>query len=425
MIIDSGGDLLLHVNYYEDFSQEYRVSISALREHSAYFSALLDSTKFSEGIAVKSKLADLRKMHIQIKSTPATELPRISISDVGIGPRTADDTVEAAFRLFLRLLHSSSSGIAGGKAHIRLLFALVIRFADIFTCATRLSQNLQRLWENEYAHRLSLSYTKEGEEAKTRQMLYIALRLGVPNDIWKYSAALVVWGSQRWLDEDPDIGSTNSRSRYPWEYLPMGVEGELCAREFQVIAKNRKEELAGRRSYVLDTIASLQSSFLEQYSSRKPQCKLRYDSSVACDAFQLGEMVRFFKRKGTLDLRSTFAGSQEDLKPFEGNLAGLLRILKECPMYQIDTNHFHCGLRTRLIPRVNIMDPWNQVGLCLDCWQNERNNESWLGNPNKAWSYGSHLEDQRKKVASLCLAHRRAKRMYTASDRDWTGNVPV
>lgn len=170
---------------------------------------------------------------------------------------------------------------------------------------------------------------------------------------------------------------------------------------------------------MLEHISSLQNHFLQLYISREPQCKLNYDSSPQCDSFQLGEMIRFFTRKGTLSLQSTFAGTHEGMAPFDGDILELVRMLRECPSYQIDSNHKHCGLRTRFVPRLEHIKPWSQVGLCLHCWKRAQASESWLENPNKEeWRFCRHTFNVE---LSLCGAdHKKARLMYTACKRDWT-----
>lgn len=179
------------------------------------------------------------------------------------------------------------------------------------------------------------------------------------------------------------------------------------------------EELQHRRRRVLDTISSLQSHFLQLYNSREVQCKLGYDSSPQCDLFQLGSMVRFFTRKGTLSLQSRLDRTDNEAQCCAGSVVELLKALKECPSYQIDGNHKHCGLRTRFIPLLDSIDPWQQVGLCLRCWKDDRSKESWLEAPSpEDWQPGAPRSN--RAVSPCDFAHRRAKPMYTALRRNWT-----
>ena len=175
------------------------------------------------------------------------------------------------------------------------------------------------------------------------------------------------------------------------------------------------EELLCRRQYVLETISSLQSHFIALYASRQPQCKLGYDSSPQCDSFQLGEMVRFFTRKGLLHLQSTFAEPTDNLT-YSGSMLGLLNTLRECPTYQVDRNHTHCGLRSRFYPALECIKPISQVGLCLHCWKDGK--DSWLESPTGGmWSL---FAPTLRPPSESCRDHLSFKAMYTAEKRDWT-----
>ena len=57
------------------------------------------------------------------------------------------------------------------------------------------------------------------------------------------------------------------------------------------------EELLCRREYLLETIGSVQNYFVNLYTFQPNQCRLGYDTSPACNSFQLGEMIRFFARR--------------------------------------------------------------------------------------------------------------------------------
>ena len=228
MVIDSHGDLLLHVNYHGGHFQRYRVSISALCQQSSYFSSLLDSTKFSEGIAVESRLADLRKMHTDIASVPAIELPRVGLSDVGIGVDTAGPIVWITFGLFLGILHGSPPPPVGRKSHLRLLYAHLAFLADILAAIPSVSRYVYINWAE--AQSVNIDPTRKRlSEFKIRQMLYIGLTFGFSNLVAPYSAALVVWGSTRWRDVR-EANSAADEEELPWDYLDRGVEGKPSQR---------------------------------------------------------------------------------------------------------------------------------------------------------------------------------------------------
>jgi hypothetical protein len=194
-----------------------------------------------------------------------------------------------------------------------------------------------------------------------------------------------------------------------------------------------------RRECVLETINSLQSHFLKLYTSGERQCKLGYDTSVQCDSFQLGEMVRFFIRLGTLRLQGTIYDVEQP-PHYSGDIDRLLESLRQCPSYQLDKNHSHCGLRARLIPLLDLiqnqlgLDSRNvDVGLCAECWNNHRAQYAWSEAKRPLlWtrtrllsrtipSIAPREKTERRPSQSSCLAgHVVVRDMFTAVERDWT-----
>ena len=167
---------------------------------------------------------------------------------------------------------------------------------------------------------------------------------------------------------------------------------------------------------MLETISSFPTHFLKLYTSKQLQCKLGYDTSPQCDSFQLGEMIRFFTRKGLLQLQSTYASSQEP-PIYAGDVNNIVEKLRQCPTYQLDRNHGHCGLRTRLLPLLDTLWPNGHVGICLKCWDDDKIAESWLESPARGtWAFtkGSSIRWEN------CRQHRQLKAMYTAEERIWT-----
>ena len=115
-------------------------------------------------------------------------------------------------------------------------------------------------------------------------------------------------------------------------------------------------------------------------------------------------------------MQSTLDPAPEDLEPYTGNLKDILARLRECPSYQIDNNHTHCGLRARLMPIVDELDlDLDQAGICLACWEMNRMQESWLENPDHG-----HWIFSKQTMGKGCEGHRKAKSIFTAQERDWT-----
>lgn len=180
------------------------------------------------------------------------------------------------------------------------------------------------------------------------------------------------------------------------------------------------EELEYRRASVLDTINSVQDHFITLYTSKQRQCKLGYDSSPQCDSFQLGEMVRFFNRKGTLRLQGLLTYHEEP-QPCPGKISDVLAALRQCPSYQIDQNHTHCGLRTRLLPILDQLEKFYiEAGVCLRCWKSDRKAHSWSENPiGGEWRF--RITHDFGRPGSTCRRdHATAQEMFTAEERQWT-----
>lgn len=193
-------------------------------------------------------------------------------------------------------------------------------------------------------------------------------------------------------------------------------------------------------------------------TTKSRQCKLGYDSSPQCDSFQLGEMTRFFSRIGSLRPQSIIypSGTSLNPEPHQGNISDLITAMRQCPSYQIDRNHAHCGIRTRLIPALDPIQGLiaTEAGICRSCWRDDRgvyrwgeNEEVRVWSPENGWAgtngntsdrKGSQkvLEVEEKGRAkgrskeksireqgnrrSTCRAlHRQARALFTAETRDW------
>lgn len=170
------------------------------------------------------------------------------------------------------------------------------------------------------------------------------------------------------------------------------------------------------------TLDSLQSHFLRLYTSRERQCKLGYDSSAACDSYQLGEMIKFLTHKGTLRL-SGFGYEDEPAEPYTGDIDQLITILRQCPSYQIDKNHAHCGLRTRLLPGLEYIQAMltGSIGINRRSWKSGRHEHAWSRAERSApFRFTREVSDPRLRVEGSMVIDRYAKALFTASSWDWT-----
>lgn len=195
-------------------------------------------------------------------------------------------------------------------------------------------------------------------EEAIRQKIFVAWLLDQPLRFHAGTRELILYGSRRWVaalagEDDDDAGEygnsiggagPHDQELPAWWDLPDGLESEL---QF-------------RRACIVNCIASVPRHFLALYTSRnRRQCKMGYESSAACDSFQLGEIVKFLFHKDLLflqDFSSTvMAGGRRQLRIAPADYAAvdvhhILSTLKQCPAYQLDKHHVNCGLRTRILP---------------------------------------------------------------------------
>ncbi|KAL1903408.1 hypothetical protein Sste5346_000034 [Sporothrix stenoceras] len=202
-------------------------------------------------------------------------------------------------------------------------------------------------------------------EEAIRQKIFVAWLLDQPLRFHAGTRELIHYGSKRWVaalsgEDDDEVdyangngngnvnGTTNHHDQElpAWWDLPNGLESEL---QF-------------RRACIINCIASIPRHFLGLYTSRnRRQCKMGYESSAACDSFQLGEIIKFFFHKDLLFLQDFSATvmtpkgrrQQPRLSPADYaavDINHILATLKQCPAYQLDKHHVNCGLRTRILP---------------------------------------------------------------------------
>lgn len=157
-----------------------------------------------------------------------------------------------------------------------------------------------------------------------------------------------------------------------------------------------------------------------------------YDSSVACDSFQLGEMIRFFVNKNMFTFLSPISPpTDEDLDElcgYEGDIEALIKDLRQCPSWQYDQNHAHCGLRTRLIPALDYIQAMLNQGVGIDWkgWKRDQIGASWEIPQEERKPFvlikgvANALGDSRLSLKEI-LATPVGKACFTASSWDWTG----
>ncbi len=388
--IASHGDLVLRIEHTineSTISKAFRVDSQVLRTHSKYFASLLQPGRFSEADTVEDKHKSLREQYRDLAAAPAAELPTLSIEDVGrisvksLGPLLAD---------FFHVLHGMNIQNPPPIANLANIAIVADRFDALEMVKT-------------YVQRKKTFRTLEGKttakqdqalsEEKVRQRLLVGLLLDDSSWVDKYSFRIM---SKGWVGKDVPISAAL------WWDLPSRIE----------------EELAYRRDCVLETVQSLLSHFLTLYTSRERQCKLGYDSSPQCDSFQLGEMMRFFVRTGTLQLRGTIIDTEEPPESYAGDLDHLLDTLRQVPEYQIDKFHSHCGIRTKLVPLLDLLQRHlSHAGICIECWQDRRLDYAWLGAKRPLlWK----KEDRRLLKYGHGDLHVGTRDLFTATERAWS-----
>ncbi|KAG8624372.1 hypothetical protein KVT40_007439 [Elsinoe batatas] len=400
-IISERGDLILlfqHEQSGDVHRAKFKVDSVITRKASPYFEVLLDPSRFEEGRRVATMLASFRIQEprhdesIPDRDTDqehvAQDLPEVVIEDIGrISPVKS---IALLLTDFLRLLHSQSL-VASHPPPLANLANLVAVF-DRFSA-------LPILESYAHAHHLftlldAKSKPRALPEEKLRQRSFVALHLDHPP--W------LIQSTQRLIQTTTFQAS--SPTDPAWTDL-----GSL------------EDELHARRIAVLDTVQSIQSFFLAQYSSRTRQCRLGYDSSAACDSYQLGEAVKFFSRSGTFSLVGSLL-PDEDATVWGGDLLEILEKWKMCPEYQIDSNHHHCGIRTRLLPILERMErAIEDVGVCGDCWRDHRDEYAWSRAKGPLiWRRDEPVRGTGLGVERRCLSRHLALRdMCLAKDRVW------
>lgn len=385
-VIDPNGDLVLQFEHELDVRQtvKFKVNKDALRQASAYFRLLLDPTRFEEG----RKVAEFK----------GDGLPAIFIEDVG---RISEvKALQMLLADFLRILHGQNVlSFPPPIANLANLVAVADRFDSLSFLRTYVySKRIPQLIDSKSGR------SKSGHipEDKLRQRCLIAILLDYSP--WLLSA------SQRLIQRSTLSSSPNTATVPLWQDLPAGLETEMHC----------------RRLYILDTIQSLQTYFLSQYTSRTRQCRLGYDSSGACDSFQLGEMVRFFAKIGTLNFTGSLVqiNDARDEADYAGDLKELIDKMRQCPEYQIDSNHHHCGLRTRLMPLLDQVEKaLEDSGICGDCWSTCRSEYSWAEAKRPLIWRRDNVQQNvlpgMDKGRSCLARHLATRNMCMATDRVW------
>ncbi|KAK3717002.1 hypothetical protein LTR37_006057 [Vermiconidia calcicola] len=388
--IAAHGDIVLRIEHQIGKGKavrSFRVDSRTLRSNSKYFESLLQPGRFGEAANIEARHKSICERYGNLAQAPAEELPIVDIEDLGrINVKTIDGLVSD----FLYVLHGNDTHSHPPVANLANLAVVADRFDALKMVKDYVRRKkMIRALDGKTTPKQDAVLTEE----KVRQRLLVGIMLDYPAWVDRYSARMITKG---------------------W----VGAELEISTPLWWDLASRVEDELSFRRDSVLDTIQSLQAHFLRLYTSRDRQCKLGYDSSTQCDSFQLGEMVRFFTRIGTLQFQGTVFDVNDPPTPYAGDVFTLLDTLRQVPEYQIDKFHTHCGIRTRMLPLLDLIQAWLQcVGICLDCWQEHRADYAWIdAKPPLLWK----RQNGRPRAEGHGNRHAGVRGLFTATEKDWT-----
>ena len=97
-------------------------------------------------------------------------------------------------------------------------------------------------------------------------------------------------------------------------------------------------------------------------------------------------MIKFLVKKDLLSLVPFQAASPEDEEyiwpdAYAGDIETLIGLLRQCPSYQINQYHGHCGLRTKILPILEYIKACIEAGVGVKFG---RRKGDWV---NEAWSH--------------------------------------
>ncbi|OGM46722.1 hypothetical protein ABOM_005125 [Aspergillus bombycis] len=447
----------------ENSSHRWQVLSDDLMRSSPYFRALLDPNKFSEGRDFSQQKAKWSQGTTAKGGESLSDdisirynLPTVRLPVDHLPQKLGADTIE----LFLRVLSFNSfdeeeKAKFDGELRIQpaSLVGRLVELADAFNSPHVIWEALKR---SRYAFgkgrapllRFDSSVLKLSED-RIRQTIFIARFLNEYTIFQIWTHALILTGSKFWVNGVEPPTSATVR----WRYLSDGLE----------------EELYYRRQCVLNTITDLQAYFLRAFGaleepegpkstsasvavtavqSRQYQCRCGFGNSSACDAFHLGQMTRFFTlRTKTIFLGSTlidpdFGLDSEDEDTAErsqpsgppSDVTSIIASLKQCPDYQIDTNHNGCGVRRRFLPPLDCIERFvgdgrGLLGIELQDWDNNNwpsSSGSWA---NRSLRRARVIDIHLSRISSVPVMssglsrsspqEENARLLFTAKKRNW------
>lgn len=396
----------------------YRVSLATLNKHSKYFSNLLSNSQFREARLIAEAHKELAERKVKPQEADIEHLPWISIVDDDDATKVAGR--EVAMEDILRIIHQKAPKTTRATmTHAMTLTIMADRFDCVSAVAHALKEDFKFKWPLTTGRPLRAEDGRPTDaEQVLRQKVLVSWLLGQPARLQHSTRELIMRGSSLWSEfHDPGAELTAS-----WWNLPDGLE----------------EELRYRRECILNTVASVQRHFLALFSSRERQCKLGYDSSSACDSFQLGQMLKFLVNKNLLFLVDYSPASLDSLTDTAMmDIEEILLALNQCPNYQVDNHHTNCGLRVRLEPILgyfrSMLSP-GVVSIPYAGWKKRPDDVSWAshkedgqgvnGDSTRKFLFTRAIaNDQRLRHEGALHADKLARTMFTAEAWNWTPEV--
>ncbi|KAI1101782.1 hypothetical protein F4804DRAFT_288379 [Jackrogersella minutella] len=397
----------------------FRVSLKVLKGQSKYFEKLLTDSRFKEAKDISNAFAALKLINVKPEAAEVKELPWIEIRDDDQATHYAHR--EGALSDLLRILHGKE--VTTRQITMSFVTTLAV-LADRFDCTPAVSKylvsGLKFKWPvtSRKPVRDEVSVMSRNNEDILRQKILVSWLLGQPTRLQAATKEIIMNGSSRWSPFAEDDGTSDAT----WWYLQDGLE----------------QELQYRRQCILNTIASVQRHFLNLYTSRTRQCKRGYDSSAACDSYQLGEMFKFFTNKNLMFPVDFSPGSLDSIADTSLlQIETILSTLRQCPSYQIDPHHTNCGLRTRMLPILDFIQGLlsaNSIPITRSLWKTDRQAAAWLPPDGegktpveaKLFNFTRSLAgDQRLRFEHAMGADKFAKDVFMASSWDWTAEEQV
>ncbi|RDA93824.1 hypothetical protein CP533_6347 [Ophiocordyceps camponoti-saundersi (nom. inval.)] len=387
----------------------YRVSSTVLANSSPYFATLIRNGNFREAGLISDAHNSLEAEGVDPSKADASRLPSITIFDDNEATEAAHH--HSVFHDMLLALHHRRRILPPPAREFQHHLATLAIIADRFDCVAAVAEfvdtsNMAKC----YSMKTQTNYCGNVvcTEQVLRQKILVAYQLDMPTLLSTTSRDLIMRGSVLWgpLQEDRVAG---------WWNLPDGLE----------------HELRHRRDCILNALASVPDHFLGLYLLKGQRCRMGYNSSLACDAFQLGQMVKYLKAKGLLflvDFRPASIDSIPDTSQLHVNQ--IMDLLRRIPNYQIDRHHSNCGPRVHIQPILDflrLMLSADAIGISKTDWKKRRAEVTWDGclpkdDGDPSFFFMPSLPPERKKrgrYESKQLS-RKARRLFMAKRWFWT-----